>query len=49
MERREYEQVRKARQRKLKKQAEANQGDKRLRRLEKYGKERWWSNGAKAN
>ena len=48
MERREYEQVRKARQRKLKK-AEANQGDKRLRRLEKYGKEHWWSNGAKAN
>lgn len=28
MERREYEQVRKARQRKLKKEAEVNQGDK---------------------
>ena len=49
MERREYKQVRKARQRKLKREAEANQGDKRRKRLEKYGKECRWSNGVKAN
>ena len=29
--------------------AEANQGDKRQKRHEKYGKEFRWSNGAKAN
>ena len=39
MERREYEQVRKASQRKLKKDADANQEDKRGKRLEKYGKQ----------
>ena len=39
MERREYEQVRKARQRKLKKDADANQGDKRGKRFQKYGKQ----------
>ena len=47
MQRREYERVRKERQRKLKKNVEANQGDERGKRLEKYGKQRRRVNVAK--
>ena len=39
--------MRKARKRKLKKDADGNQGEKRGKRLEKYGKQRRWSNDAK--
>ena len=39
--------MRKARKRKLKKDADGNQGEKRGKRLEKYGKQRRWSNNAK--
>ena len=39
--------MRKARKRKLKKDADGNQGEKRGKRLEKYGKQQRWSNDAK--